>query len=610
MLIHPRRASISAVLLAAAFAGCSEPAPELEPLPPVRTQQRVVVAEVRPPPLAGGTLLVTADGARAYVSDPDRDRVVAVDLARGAVLESIELEPGDEPGRLVEDRAGRVHVALRGGGAVVTIDPSSKGVRARRSICAAPRGLAVAPAASVERDALIVACATGELVTTSAAPFTSGIYAAELEPDLRDVVVTEDGTRLVSTFRSATVLAVDPSGRVLGRARPRDYENAHTHRRFAPDVAYRMVPLAGGAAMIHQRAANVTIDIGEGAEDGYGAADFDCDTAVVSGAVTRFDARGRTMTEEGRGGLGALPLAVDVAVGPVGDAIAFVSAGAGEVGIAPRSSFEDHDGCDESFVRATTRELPDPVAVAFAKGGDRLAVQLREPPAVVVLDATSLEEIARIDLGGPSRADSGWELFHKNGASSTALACASCHPEGREDGHVWHFSGIGARRTQSLEGGVMGAAPFHWDGDQRDLAMLMDTVFVHRMGGADQSRGRIDALASYLDAIPRVPARAVADADRIERGRALFERGDTGCASCHDTRGGVARERFAVGRGPAVQAPSLAGVRNRAPFMHDGCAASLEDRLFDPACGGASHGDLRALSEGDVADLVAYLESL
>src|SRR5262245_17511546 len=32
------------------------------------------------PPIAGGTLLVTNDSERAFVSDPDRERIVVVDL--------------------------------------------------------------------------------------------------------------------------------------------------------------------------------------------------------------------------------------------------------------------------------------------------------------------------------------------------------------------------------------------------------------------------------------------------------------------------------------------------------------------------------------------------
>jgi hypothetical protein len=74
----------------------------------------VVIADTPPPPISGGTLLIAARGKTAIVSDPDRDQVVVVDLDKLSVFARIALEKGDEPGRLVEDATGRVHIALRG----------------------------------------------------------------------------------------------------------------------------------------------------------------------------------------------------------------------------------------------------------------------------------------------------------------------------------------------------------------------------------------------------------------------------------------------------------------------------------------------------------------
>ena len=76
-----------------------------------------------PPAVSGGTLRVLSDGQTAVAADPDRDRVYVVDLTARAVSATVPLEAGDEPGRVIEDAAGRVHVALRRGGAVVTLRP-------------------------------------------------------------------------------------------------------------------------------------------------------------------------------------------------------------------------------------------------------------------------------------------------------------------------------------------------------------------------------------------------------------------------------------------------------------------------------------------------------
>jgi cytochrome c peroxidase len=64
-----------------------------------------------------------------------------------------------------------------------------------------------------------------------------------------------------------------------------------------------------------------------------------------------------------------------------------------------------------------------------------------------------------------------------------------------------------------------------------------------------------------------------------------------------------------VGTGGKFQVPSLVGVSQRAPFMHDGCAATLRDR-FGPCGGGDKHGFTSQLTSAQITDLVAYLETL
>src|SRR5580698_110248 len=59
-----------------------------------------VVAGVSPPPISGGTLLVTADGARAVIADPDRDVIYGVGLGTSSLAYTVALQKGDEPGRL------------------------------------------------------------------------------------------------------------------------------------------------------------------------------------------------------------------------------------------------------------------------------------------------------------------------------------------------------------------------------------------------------------------------------------------------------------------------------------------------------------------------------
>src|SRR5207244_2688614 len=146
----------------------------------------------RLPPLSGGTLIVLADGTTLVASDPDRDQLYVFDADKGVVRSTVSLQAGDEPGRLVEDAAARVHVILRRGGALITLDPKTSVVQARRTVCSAPRGVTYDRAT----DQLHVACAGGELVSL---PASGGSATRRLafDRDLRDVVMGANGSLLV-----------------------------------------------------------------------------------------------------------------------------------------------------------------------------------------------------------------------------------------------------------------------------------------------------------------------------------------------------------------------------------------------------------------------------
>jgi hypothetical protein len=65
-----------------------------------------------------------------------------------------------------------------------------------------------------------------------------------------------------------------------------------------------------------------------------------------------------------------------------------------------------------------------------------------------------------------------------------------------------------------------------------------------------------------------------------------------------------------VGRG-LHKVPSLLGLAYTAPYMSDGCAATLEQRFDDAACGGGTkHGNVGALSTAERGALITYLKTL
>lgn len=256
------------------------------------------------------------------------------------------------------------------------------------------------------------------------------------------------------------------------------------------------------------------------------------------------------------------------------------------------------------------------VAVAWTRAG-ALVVQTRASGSLMIVDDPAVDSVREVKLYdddpddetmGEHVGDVGHDLFHA--ATLAGVACASCHPEGGDDGRVWGFPGIGHRRTPSLRGGVMKTAPFHWDGDLGDLESLMREVFQRRMSGPGVTSFMVDRLGAWLDTIALVPASPAADAAAVSRGEALFNAPSVGCADCHAGATFTNNQSVSVGTGGNFQVPPLTGLWIRAPYLHDGRASTLRARFADPSCGGDLHGRTSHLTQPQRDDLVAFLETL
>ena len=199
-------------------------------------------------------------------------------------------------------------------------------------------------------------------------------------------------------------------------------------------------------------------------------------------------------------------------------------------------------------------------------------------------------------------------MFHSN--SGANIACASCHPEGGEDARVWEFAGIGPRRTQTLRGHVGGTEPFHWNGELADFDALFGEVYLKRMSGPTLASDQRRAMFAWINTIPSLPQSPPSDDAAVARGKALFaDTTHAGCVTCHSGPQLSNNATVDVGTGAMFQVPRLLGVAWRAPFLHDGCAASLTDR-FGSCGGGDKHGVTSSLTAAQIADLVAYLGTL
>jgi DNA-binding beta-propeller fold protein YncE/mono/diheme cytochrome c family protein len=283
---------------------------------------------------------------------------------------------------------------------------------------------------------------------------------------------------------------------------------------------------------------------------------------------------------------------------------------------------------------------------------DLAEVLLREPGTDGVTDPVS----ARLDLGddplGPGGA-TGRKLFYAatDHVVSGGLGCAGCHPEGRDDGHTWHeakfttedgeasnFLGRAEnipseahtqgvpRRTPMLAGRVNAKGPYGWHAESPSLIDREVRGFaLHRWGGVperapEQVQLRATALADFLRrGLVPPPQDHAPLTDAAQRGRVVFLDPAVGCASCHAPASGyTTREAFALPTRPppagydpdpiqAFKIPALSYLAGRAPYFHDGSAASLSDLIER---NGTRMGNTKALTAAQRGDLVAFLETL
>jgi hypothetical protein len=523
----------------------------------------VIAPANQPPPISGGTLAVLSDQT-VVAADSDRDEVWL--LPPGSMTPvRVALEVGDEPGRVVEGPTGHAFVALRRAGKVAELDVAGRAVVARHAACGAPRGLAWSG------STLSVACATGELTQLI---FQAGAVATSttryVVDDLRDVVVDATGNLLLSTFRSAKLYRADGTLVVT----------APGIGDLAAQVAWRLIPGLNGPYLLFQQEQVSGLSVPPCGGGGYGSPQASSAPGPVRAV---FAAVGATLAQP-------LPpqlsLVVDIAVSADGTHLAFASPGAGMFSVA-------------GGILDGVAGVGQPVSVAYR--GQTLVVQSREPAALFLVDGTSPPH--QIALSNVSRRATGHDLFHL--ATPSHIACASCHPEASDDGHVWTLP-EGVRRTPTLRGGLSTTLPFHWDGAMTSMGKLVDEIMVKRMGGAPQSPNRVQALLDWLDSVPKQAA-PVVDAAAAARGEALFKDAVVGCASCHAGPLGTNNQTVSVGTGEALQVPRLVELAGRAPYFHDGRVPSLEARFT--AAGGTAHGDISKLTAVQVADLVAYLRT-
>lgn len=207
----------------------------------------------------------------------------------------------------------------------------------------------------------------------------------------------------------------------------------------------------------------------------------------------------------------------------------------------------------------------------------------------------------------------GRELFSRNGdarISKDGLACATCHPDGRDDGLVWQTP-RGDRRPRTLAGNITRETRFGWGAEHSNIQSHVKET-MKRLRGTGLPDDDLGAIFAYLSSLPPMPLADLPREPQALRGAELFASERAACATCHVPENGFTDNKaHTLGSYELNVTPSLIGVGKRTRLYHDGRFASFEallDQRNDEwfvAMGGAWR-----LTPDERKDLAAYLRTL
>ncbi len=584
-------------------------------------------------PLALATSAV-GKGTRvvAYVADTDEPTLHTIDVDSRTEIATTPLAGRPEQVLVLAD--GRVAVTLRTSNAIQVLEPAARDDAALESRCLVETGAEpIALAATPDDSTVLVTTGWGHSLAAFDAVTLAPEYQVALPRDPRAVVVSDDGSRAFVAHVVEARMSVVDLGTKEHQARVIDLKARSSgdspadapSRKGCQGFALTKVGADGDSELAKKMvdrvfAPMVSVSPGDGREasSGYGSDSPSevAEVAVVDAAAERALTRTATIPDDGTSkDQCLLPRAAAYDDGAV-----FVTC----LGIDALVELDARSIDPSRAERRRWRVAAGPTGVAIDHANRRAVVwsQFDRELAVVPLDGDAPPAhlaVSRHADGVTANVALGRRLFHQTGdsrISGDGRACASCHPDGREDALTWSTPD-GARQTPMLAGRVAGTAPFGWLGSSPKLQDHLKKTF-ERLSGEGLPDAELTALVDYVSTMtPPIERAARVPAERqqvVDRGHALFESAATACSTCHDAGHGFTdglRHQVLVqptqGQPDGFDTPSLRFVAGTAPYFHDGRYKTLDDVLTAPD---HAMGESTRLTRQDRAALVAYLETL
>ncbi len=266
--------------------------------------------------------------------------------------------------------------------------------------------------------------------------------------------------------------------------------------------------------------------------------------------------------------------------------------------------------------------------IALKGNGPRSLVQLGSKlyageyfsNTIGVLD-TQNRQIRSVSLGGASEPDlvrRGEMLFHDaTYCFQQWQSCTSCHPDARADGFNWDLLNDGMGNPKQVKSLILSheTPPVMISGvrPRAEVAVRAGIKYIQFAVLPEQSANAIDAYLQSLDPVPSPSLENGEPDESAQRGKTVFEKAD--CANCHSGPLFTDLKKYDLGmttgqdQGMEFDVPTLLEVWRTAPYLFDGRALTLREVLIEYNSDD-KHGMTSGLSEQEIADLIAYLESL
>jgi YVTN family beta-propeller protein len=562
----------------------------------IDVERQEKVAEI---PVGGQPADVTfsPDGARVYVSNRLDDTVSVIDRSARQVIRTLPV--GDEPHGLLTDKSGKRLFVLNTSTDDISVYDTQTFTELRRlSASRGPWSLALSPDGA-------------RLLVTN----TLSRFVKFRTPPLSEVTVI-DAERAVVEDR----LAVPETNLLQGVS-------------WRPSGEFGLITLnrTKSLAPMTQLTQGWTINNGLGIVWSDGRVD----QVLLDEPNLGFpDAADVVFTPDGRYALVTSCTSDRVAVVDVDRLIAIVQKASEK---ERQELLPNYRGAAPQFVVKYVRTERAPRGLIAGPDGRFAFVCNSLDDSLTVIDLAAMENVKRIDLGGPKEITQtrlGEQVFHSAKITfQRQFSCHSCHPDGHVDGMVYDIEadGIGVSPVDNRTlRGINDTAPFKWEGTNPSLQRQCGarlSVFFTRL--APFTPEELAALDNYICTIPRPPNRyrplgaQLTPAQR--RGKEIFERATTNdgrtipvdnrCVTCHFPPLYTDRSKRDVGtkqpsdRSGLFDVPHLNNIYDSAPYLHNGMAPTLEEiwTVHNPA---DKHGVTNDMTKDQLNDLIEYIKTL